>query len=85
MQKSLTQKEIVEDLKRLGLERGTAVEVHSSLSSIGFVEGGALTVINALMEVISEEGAMVMSAYNASHCPYRRRKDERNYRQGSKA
>lgn len=63
MQKSLTQKEIVEDLKRLGLERGTAVEVHSSLSSIGFVEGGALTVINALMEVISEEGAMVMSAY----------------------
>jgi aminoglycoside 3-N-acetyltransferase len=63
MQKSLTQKDIVDDLKRLGLERGIAVEVHSSLGSIGFVEGGAPTVINALMEVVGKEGAIVMSAY----------------------
>ena len=63
MQKSLTQKGIVDDLKRLGLERGAAVEVHSSLSSMGFVEGGASTVINALMEVVGEDGAIIMSAY----------------------
>ena len=63
MQKPLTQKDIVDDLKRLGLEPGAAVEVHSSLSSIGFVEGGAQTVINALMEVVGETGAIVMSAY----------------------
>ncbi len=63
MQKSLTQKDIVDDLKRLGLEGGAAVEVHSSLSSMGLVEGGALTVINALMDVVGEDGAIVMSAY----------------------
>ena len=63
MQKPLTQKDIVDDLKRLGLERGTAVEVHSSLSSLGFVEGGASTVISALMDVVGEDGAIVMSAY----------------------
>ncbi len=63
MQKSLAQKDIVENLKRLGLEHGAAVEVHSSLSSIGFVEGSASTVINALMEVVGENGAIVMSAY----------------------
>jgi aminoglycoside N3'-acetyltransferase len=63
MQKPLTQKDIVDGLKRLGLERGAAVEVHSSLSSMGFVEGGAPTVINALMEVVGEDGAIVMSAY----------------------
>jgi aminoglycoside 3-N-acetyltransferase len=63
MQKSLTQKDIVDGLKRLGLERGTAVEVHSSLSSMGFVEGGASTIINALMQVVGEDGAIVMSAY----------------------
>jgi aminoglycoside 3-N-acetyltransferase len=63
MQKPLTRKEIVEDLKRLGLERGAAVEVHSSLSSLGYVEGGAPAVISALMEVVGEEGALVMSAY----------------------
>jgi len=63
MQKPLTQKDIADDLKRLGLERGAAVEVHSSLSSMGFVEGGAPTVINTLMDVVGEEGAIVMSAY----------------------
>ena len=63
MQKSLTQKDIVDDLKRLGLECGVAVEVHSSLSSMGFVEGGAQIVINALIDVVGEDGAIVMSAY----------------------
>ena len=63
MQNPLTQKDIINDLNRLGLERGAAVEVHSSLSSIGFVAGGALTVIDALMDVVGENGAIVMSAY----------------------
>lgn len=63
MQKPLTQKDIVDDLKKLGLERRAAVEVHSSLSSLGFVEGGASAVIDALMNVVGEEGAIVMSAY----------------------
>ena len=66
MQRPLTQKEIVEDLKRLGLQRGAAVEVHSSLSSMGWVEGGAQTVIRALMDVVGEDGAIVMSAYLVS-------------------
>ena len=63
MQKILTQSDIVDGLKLLGLERGAAVEVHSSLSSLGCVEGGAATVIKALMDVVGEDGAIVMSAY----------------------
>lgn len=63
MQKSLTQKDIIDDLQKLGLACGIAVEVHSSLRSIGHVEGGASTVISALMDVVGEEGAIVMSAY----------------------
>jgi aminoglycoside N3'-acetyltransferase len=63
MQKPLTQAEIVDGLKKLGLNRGVAVEVHSSLSSLGYVDGGASAVIKALMEVVGEEGAIVMSAY----------------------
>jgi aminoglycoside 3-N-acetyltransferase len=39
------------------------VEVHSSLSSLGYVHGGAETVIKSLMEVVGEEGTIVMSAY----------------------
>jgi aminoglycoside N3'-acetyltransferase len=63
---SLSQGEIEAGLKHLGLTRGDTVEVHSSLSSFGWVEGGAATVVNALMEVVGEEGAIVMSAYPVS-------------------
>jgi len=50
----LTQKDIKVGLRQLGLGRGDAVEVHSSLSSFGWVEGGAPTVVDALMNVVGE-------------------------------
>ena len=37
------------DLKELGLGEGATVIVHTSLSSFGYVVGGAETVIQALM------------------------------------
>jgi aminoglycoside N3'-acetyltransferase len=64
--KPLGQKEIEEGLLQLGLNKGDAVEVHSSLSSFGYVEGGASTVIQALMNVVGPDGALVMSAYPVS-------------------
>ena len=63
---SLTREEIEGGLRRLGLRRGDAVEVHSSLSSFGWVEGGAQAVVDALMHVVGEEGTIVMSAYPLS-------------------
>ncbi len=62
MKNTLTQDDIVDSLKRLGLEQGMAVEVHSSLSRLGYVEGGAPTVIKALMLAVGEQGAIVMPA-----------------------
>ncbi len=59
----ITQQGIVHDLKRMGVEAGMAVEVHSSLSRIGQVLDGPAAVIQALMEVVGTEGAIVMSAY----------------------
>ncbi|HUT19964.1 MAG TPA: AAC(3) family N-acetyltransferase [Anaerolineae bacterium] len=62
----LTQLEIVRGLRDLGLHHGDAVEVHSSLSSLGWVEGGAGAVIEALIAVVGPEGAIVMSCYPVS-------------------
>ena len=62
----LTQVDIESGLRRLGLEEGQIVEVHSSLSSFAWVNGGPDTVINALMNVVGPEGAIVMSAYPVS-------------------
>jgi aminoglycoside 3-N-acetyltransferase len=48
------------DLKRLGVKEGMTIIVHSSLSSLGWVCGGPVTVVQALMDVIGENGTIVM-------------------------
>ncbi len=53
-----------EDIKRglreLGVREGELVVVHSSLSSFGYVIGGADTVIDALLEVVGHTGTVIM-------------------------
>jgi aminoglycoside N3'-acetyltransferase len=63
---AITQKEIETGLRNLGLGKGAAVEVHSSLSSFGNVAGGAPSVIQALINVVGPDGTIVMSAYPVS-------------------
>lgn len=60
--RSLTQIDIETGLRQLGLAAGNVAEVHSSLSSFGRVDGGADTVVDALMSVVGLEGAIVMPA-----------------------
>ncbi|MBD8069565.1 aminoglycoside N(3)-acetyltransferase [Bacillus sp. PS06] len=55
-----TSSSLVRDFKQLGLEEGMVVIVHSSLSSLGWVCGGPVAVIEALMEVVGEDGTIVM-------------------------
>lgn len=52
--------ELIEELKKIGLEEGMEIEVHSSLSSFGNIEGGAETVIEALMECVTKQGSIFM-------------------------
>lgn len=58
----LTKAEIIAKLEKIGLKTGDKVMVHSSLSSLGWVDGGAETVIDALLEVIGETGTLLMPA-----------------------
>ncbi|MFC6726116.1 AAC(3) family N-acetyltransferase, partial [Halobium palmae] len=44
----VTTDSIVSDLRDLGVERGDVLLVHSSLSSLGWVSGGAPAVVDAL-------------------------------------
>lgn len=61
----VTKEQLVIDLKKLGLKRGDLVNVKASLSSIGKVEGGAKTVIDAILEVLGEEGTLISEAFIA--------------------
>ena len=65
-QKGLTKHDIIQGLKIIGLSQGMFVEVHGSLSSFGYVEGGANTIIYSLMDVVGKEGAIVMSTFPLS-------------------
>ncbi|OLP65669.1 SPBc2 prophage-derived aminoglycoside N(3')-acetyltransferase-like protein YokD [Bacillus pumilus] len=58
----ITKDRIKEDLVQLGVKEGMVLCVHSSLSSIGWVNGGAVAVIQALMDTITEEGTLIMPA-----------------------
>ena len=55
-----TPESLSNDLRELGLATGDSVIVHSSLSSLGHVDGGAATVIEALMDIVTSDGAIVM-------------------------
>lgn len=62
MGKPITKNEIIIALHSVGLARGHTVMVHTALSKIGYVCGGAQTVIEALIEVIGEDGTIMMPA-----------------------
>jgi aminoglycoside 3-N-acetyltransferase len=51
---------IREDLAALGLEKGDAVLVHSSFKSMGAVEGGIQTFVEALLSVIGDRGTLIV-------------------------
>lgn len=60
----VTRKSISEDLKNLGIEKGDTLLVHSSLSSLGWVCGGAQAVTMALIDAVGEEGTLVMPTHS---------------------
>ena len=62
----IIEQQIEAGLRQLGIQEGNALEVHSSLRSFGSVEGGAASVIHALMRVVGPQGTIIMSAYPVS-------------------
>lgn len=62
----ITKEELKSALEKLGVQKGMTLEVHSSLSSFGELEGGALMVIDTLKELVSSEGSIFMPALRLS-------------------
>ena len=62
----VTKQQLKNALAELGIKKGMTLEVHSSLSSFGELEGGALIVIDTLKELVTEDGSIFMPALRLS-------------------
>lgn len=59
-----TVESLLTDFHRIGIEEGMLVIVHSSLSSLGWVSGSAVAVVQALMRAITVKGTLVMPTHS---------------------
>lgn len=62
-----TRQILAADLRRLGLAPGMTVLVHSSLSALGWVVGGPVAVVQALMDVLTADGTLVMPTHSGDN------------------
>jgi len=58
---------LVVDFAKLGVKRGMTLVVHSSLKSLGNVNGGPVAVILALEEMLGAEGTLVVPTFTADN------------------
>ena len=66
----VTRADIISCLEAMGLEAGDSVMVHSSLSSMGHVEGGARTVVEAFVQLLGPGGTLMVPTFTHSGCQY---------------
>jgi len=66
----IIKEDIIYSLSLLGIKKGDIVLVHSTLSSIGYVDGGSDTVIDAFLETVEEDGTIVMSSLTGWDTPF---------------
>ena len=58
--KIVLKQDILDALKKVGVKKDQTIMVHTSLSSLGFVCGGAQIVIEALLETVGADGTIMM-------------------------
>ncbi|WP_151757999.1 aminoglycoside N(3)-acetyltransferase [Dictyobacter vulcani] len=62
-----TRESLAADLRRLGLKAGMTVLVHTSLRSLGWVCGSPVAVVEALMDVVTASGTLVMPTQTGNY------------------
>ncbi|MER5443510.1 AAC(3) family N-acetyltransferase [Streptomyces sp. NPDC002790] len=61
----VTRTSLTSDLRSLGVQPADTLLVHTSLSSLGWVNGGPATVVRALLDALCTEGTLVVPTQSA--------------------
>ncbi|MEU9382904.1 AAC(3) family N-acetyltransferase, partial [Streptomyces sp. NPDC048279] len=56
----VTRDTLAKQLRQLGVEAGETLLVHTSLSSLGWVNGGAVAVVESLLDALGPDGTLVV-------------------------
>lgn len=59
----LTRTTLAAALRDLGVREGDLLIVHSSMSALGYVVGGAQTIVESLLDVLGDGGTLVMPSF----------------------
>ncbi len=62
-----TRESLAHDLRQLGVTAGMTLLMHSSLRAIGWVSGGPTAVVQALMDVVTPEGTIVVPTHTSGN------------------
>jgi aminoglycoside 3-N-acetyltransferase len=63
----LTRDSLARELRSCGLAAGQIVLVHSSMSKLGWIPGGAEAVIQAFLDVLGEDGTLMMPSHSSDN------------------
>lgn len=62
-----TRDRLSDDLVALGIGPGQLVMLHVSMRSLGFVVGGAMSVLDAMLDVLTPTGTLMMPTHSGDH------------------
>lgn len=60
VERAVTYDDLVGEFKKIGIKEGQSISVHISMSKIGWIVGGAETLIRALLHVVGDTGTIMM-------------------------
>ncbi|MFC1736268.1 aminoglycoside 3-N-acetyltransferase [Candidatus Hydrogenedentota bacterium] len=75
----VTKSQLINETRKLGLAEGQTVMLHASVKNIGWIVGGPQTILEALLEILTPNGTLMMLAswednpYDLDRWPEKRR------------
>ena len=66
-EKVWTKEDLIRDLKEGGVPAGSLLHLKVSMKAIGKIEGGAQTLLDALLKVVGAEGTLVIDSFISSY------------------
>lgn len=62
-----TRQSLTHELRDLGVKQGDVLLVHSSLSALGWVNGGAEAVVLAFLDAIGDNGTLAVPTFSSAN------------------